>query len=659
MPLPSHITYREVDMNNDTSTTLGTTIRTAIRGSAGRALFIALAAACVSLVSAPAALAQATNQSPTGGQGPGTAVTQGGSTAGAAQPKSGFSCGAGMSWVVDGGIAKCKVPDAAGVPGATCSGVSNYTAGQCRFDLPAAGHGVTVSAQNTRSGYSGALSITCNNGSWGTPSFTCDGLPSISVQVTPASVTTGSPVTVTWTTTNATSVVYACSGAASYSGSWAINGSTGFATPNVGTVNCTATATGPAGSSTPYAFSWTVNAAAATPANCGGAATVYGNCVISVGFVAHGTSVQGTNVMPGYTGSGSATCFNGTTIWSSLTCSSNSATSNCPATVYSDGSCSYSIPALSHGANGQGNVVAPAGYTGYIYASCNNGSRSYWGNTCTSGGSPGPVPCGGSSTSHGSCAFSVGALADGQSTLVNTYSAGQSGTATATCSSGTVSWSGASCAVSAGPASCPATPNYAYGNCLFDVPLTPSGASAGPISNKAAGYSGSLSGTCSNGTWIGVSATCTSYATDCNPTSTTYGACTYNVPYTPAGATSVGSVVAPGGYTGSLNASCNNGTFSYSGQTCTSPAAACTVGSATVPHGARLISNSPLAIAWFGGIGGTNYMWMTTYRCAPQPNSIIFRIGRGDEFQCTNGVLTSLGGQWACTRNFGDGWEYL
>jgi hypothetical protein len=167
----------------------------------------------------------------------------------------------------------------------------------------------------------------------------------------------------------------------------------------------------------------------------------------------------------------------------------------CSATVMPSGACSFSFPAST---SRSVPVVANTtpGYTGTAQASCTSGVWSALiGPSCSAN------PCSATAHTYGACSFSVPALASGGASGMSNTTAGYTGSSTASCSLGTLSYSGESCAA-VPPPTCPAGTLGWGTSCNASVGVTSNGGSP-TLTNAVAGYTGSAQFTCNAGTWNG------------------------------------------------------------------------------------------------------------------------------------------------------------
>jgi len=153
------------------------------------------------------------------------------------------------------------------------------------------------------------------------------------------------------------------------------------------------------------------------------------------------------------------------------------------------------------------------GYTGSSTATCSAGTLSFSGEACGAI----PVNCSGGTISWGaSCSASVGATANAASVTLTNATSGYSGSAQFTCNNG--SWAGPytpSC--TANPLPCSAgTVGWGSG-CGGSLPATASGSGA-TVTNTTALYAGSATYACSNGGWTLGTNSCTPPSCPAAPT---------------------------------------------------------------------------------------------------------------------------------------------
>jgi hypothetical protein len=178
---------------------------------------------------------------------------------------------------------------------------------------------------------------------------------------------------------------------------------------------------------------------------------------------------------------------------------SSASAASCSAQTLSQGYCSFPFPATSSGSTPL--VASTAtGYTGTSSATCTNGT---WGSlasttTCL------PAACAATIATSGSCSYPIPAINSGQSSTVATTTANYTGSDTATCNAGALSFSNPSCTL---PTPC------AAGTVTWSDPAAGTGATcsasvvATPVgSNVTLDYSGATAlgraqFTCTNSVW--------------------------------------------------------------------------------------------------------------------------------------------------------------
>lgn len=336
------------------------------------------------------------------------------------------------------------------------AGTVNWGAG-CGGPIGALSNGASAVATNNVAGRTGSATATCTNGVLST-SGTCNVITDCPAQA------------VTWNTSCTGSVGALTDG----------NAATVTNTASNYTGSVTATCTG--GSIVTSAGT------CSSTAGCNAQTTTWNtNCSAAVGALSHGGSAGVTNTASGYTGSGTASCSGGVL----TTTGSCSAVSNCaPQTFAWNTNCSGTTGTINHGSNALVTNTA-GGYSGSVTATCTNGSLSPSGGSCTAVAGN----CASQAVSWGSgCSATAGALNHGDSsgTLANTAS-GFTGSATATCNNGTSTASG-TC-----NANCAAQTVSWNTNCSGSANAINHGANE-TVTNSASGYNGSATATCSNGT---------------------------------------------------------------------------------------------------------------------------------------------------------------
>lgn len=302
----------------------------------------------------------------------------------------GFACADGNGWVMRDGVAVCGVPSAPSPMMASCSAVASVPGvGACRHDLPAAGHGVTVAAPNKTPGYMGTLSITCNNGAWGTPTASCQAGPTLAISQGPSPVVQGNTYTFSWTTTDAVGGTLNCSGANPLSASIEPTSSRSLTAMNIGTTTCSLVMTGPGGTTPMQTFTWESRGAADCPAET----IASGSCSYTLPITPSGQTAVAATSTTGYSGSVSASCSDGVWTYGASTCSQVApppppppappppAPTNCDAQVMTytrlGTTCEFPIAPLTHG--GQSGLVLSntANTLGSAMASCTNGTLNF------------------------------------------------------------------------------------------------------------------------------------------------------------------------------------------------------------------------------------------------------------------------------------------
>ncbi len=469
----------------------------------------------------------------------------------------GFNCAPGTAWTNDGGVARCSIPAAPSTPMAPCAAVVNYTGvGVCRFDLPAVGHGVTVSAPNKLVTHIGQVSVTCNNGAWGVPTGSCIPKPTIAVSAGAGPIVVGETYSWSWSTTDATSTSFACTGANPTSGTLGTSGSRSVGAVSPGVTSCSMTATGPGGTTAPYEWSWT----ARLPYDCSATSFAQGACSYSIPWSASGGVVGGSNVSPGYSGTVTASCYDGVFSFGAASCDPLPPV-DCAAATHSSGACSFNVPAILNGGNATVSTFTP-GHTGSVTASCSNGSLSFGGASCA------PLPptgCSASTRTVGSCSFDVPPLTSGASASPSNTTPGFTGSLTATCTNGSVAFTNEICNALP-PSDCGAT-SHRVGACVYAVPAIANGNSQA-AGNITPGHSGSVTASCSGGSLSFAGATCVvDEPNSCASSTQTYGSCSFNIPGLSSGGSATVTNTVPG-FTGSMTGTCSNGSLSLSGASC-------------------------------------------------------------------------------------------
>jgi len=570
-----------------------------------------------------------------------------------------------MTYTVVDGMARCTVPQTATPTGASCPANANYTYGACVYSVVGAAHGGIVSAPDKTAGYSGLVSLTCNNGSWTqNPPVTCNPDP-CSATTTTANVCTYSVPA----TASGTSVGGVLTAPGSYTGG--ITGSCNLGSWSFGGATCTPP----------------------PPANCGATTMTVGACVYPMPGAINATSQTASNSTPGYAGSIVGTCSDGTWTQSGATCTlippppppppvvvipppappppppvvvippppppPPVVFAPCSATMLTSGGCTYPLPGIGHGASATASNTAP-NYTGSITGTCTNGTWSAGAATCAFIPPPPPppppvfAPCGATTPVWNGCSYPLAAIAHGASTTSINTAAGFLGGLNASCNNATWTLSGATCIPIPKNNCAQAKVFDSTGTCSYWLSATLHGGS-NTASNIVPNYTGSITGTCNNGSWsksgeicnldgggcaspdnrfgetgaclvsqtcsgsdlyvehagghthvIANSSLCTGSPpppppppamANCAATTRTYSACTYSMPAIAHGA-SVTPVTSTTGYTGNITGTCTNGSWTFNSPTCdpmAPPVASC-------PRATRYWTNtSSNVVAWFQG----------------------------------------------------------
>jgi prepilin-type N-terminal cleavage/methylation domain-containing protein len=244
--------------------------------------------------------------------------------------------------------------------------------------------------------------------------------------------------------------------------------------------------------------------------NCvAGTATWGAGCSASHGAITSGTSLPNmANTAAGYTGQADITCSGaGVVGTTNATCTPMANCNGQTAQWGAGGVCARTLGSLAHGAT-QTISNSNSGYSGTADVTCNNGSLSYANTICD----PVPLDCTGQTVSWGSgCQTNVGPLSNGASDgpYSNTAS-GYSGTTNVSCSNGTVTPTGSSC-----NQNCPSgTTSWGTSNVCNGTHAALNHSASTAVSNASAGYTGSVTLSCTNGTLSQSSATCTTCLAD-------------------------------------------------------------------------------------------------------------------------------------------------
>ncbi len=225
-------------------------------------------------------------------------------------------------------------------------------------------------------------------------------------------------------------------------------------------------------------------------------ASYLGNCTL----LATGHNQSATRSCTSGSGSCSGTCSNGA--WTGI---SNSCTSSCDGRTTNN----CDLDGTDHGLS-DGNCTA--GYTGNCSYICSNAQWQESSNTCTAVPvTPDPESC--DAGTVGICTFSSEGN-HGDSGVSGSCTAGYTGSCTGSCSDGSWSVTGNTCTavpVTPDPESCDAG---TVGTCTFSS--EGNHGDSGVSGSCTAGYTGSCTGSCSDGSWSVTSNTCITEPTSCN-----------------------------------------------------------------------------------------------------------------------------------------------
>jgi len=344
----------------------------------------------------------------------------------------GFNCDPSMSYKMDAGVAKCAIAISATPVGAACAPQANFASGACRYDVPGAPNGGTSNAPNKTAGYTGSVSMTCTNGSWGGTSVTC--VPDAPVPVPCAATTlfSGSCSYPVPATADGGSLV-AANAMPGYTGSTTAQCTTGVWS----TSGATCVPVGPPPPPPP-------------PTPCAAQVVFSGACGYALPAKLDGASITVGTATAGYTGSISALCTSGTWSTSGATCAPVGPPpppppASCGATTVGSGSCSYNIPGTTSGSNSTGANTA-AGFTGSATLHCASGIWSAVGSTCTATAPPSPPPaCLAKIHTSGACSYPLPTTASGASIFASNTTPAYTGGVNASCVAGAWSIGAATC----------------------------------------------------------------------------------------------------------------------------------------------------------------------------------------------------------------------
>ncbi len=426
--------------------------------------------------------------------------------------------------------------------GSSSWGPNNYCAGS----YSALGHGQSQNFGNSRTGYTGGATASCSDGTLTFSNQSCGGNPCTSSRTTWASGSCGGnvPTIDSGTSTTVTNDQSGYTGSAGVSCEGAVLTASGSPTCNANP--CTGTF-----------LSWG------------------GNCGANFPSTASSTTQSRGNVFTGYTGGADFQCFAGSWAYASGYCTANP----CDAQRGTWASCGANVPALNSGqTSSPSNDVG--GYSGSATFSCNAGSLSASGESCSANACPA------SRGNWGSCGVNVPQLNSGQSANYGSDVAGYSGSATFSCSAGTRSISNDSCSAN----SCPSTTLSWGDGCSAAATNTASG-QAPSLTNSAANRTGSATFSCTTGNWAYQSGSCQRTDNGCPGGPYNWGgSCSGNYPnMNHTDNLNVGNNTA--NYTGTANLTCSNGAVSLGANSCaptTNPCPGGTFnwgGSCSAPYG--------------------------------------------------------------------------
>jgi hypothetical protein len=425
---------------------------------------------------------------------------------------------------------------------------------QCTGPTGVMDDGHSMSVMNTRAGYAGTATFTCANGTISTTNSNCKrictattanwsaGSSNCSASIPGGTITQGTPVPVSYS-----------NGGVSGSGQAICNSNGSITVPSGSCGN-----------------------------DCGNQTVSWGTgCTATATARPHDGTTNVTNTSVNFVGSATATCTNG-----SFT-ASGSCVAKCTAgsSVSWGGHCSASLSGpLDEGATV--NVTNTAGnYTGSTNVTCNASGQV----VPTSGSSCTPsAPCDPNTITWGSCSGPIGSMVHGATATVANTAGGWSGNVNVQCNNG--SWQkqpGESCTIVYNDCSGGQTVSWGSG-CSATAPAMAHNGAAQTVNNAASGRIGTANVTCNNGTPT-ASGNC---YVNCDPQTVSWGSgCSGSVgALSHSGSTTVTNTA--GGYTGTVNVSCNNNTISPSGGTCEVANTACgPIGSAYAWNGSSWVAS--------------------------------------------------------------------
>lgn len=287
------------------------------------------------------------------------------------------------------------------------------------------------------------------------------------------------------------------------------------------------------------------------------------SCTGSIAEVPDGTVIVVSDISGPATGSVTVHCSAGVLTQSSPDCEAPGA--DCPATAVNwtvDAACAGNVAGTTpHGATTASIANTTGGRTGTATFTCSSGSLNV---------NPGAV-CGDNCaagtanwTGTASCTSAHGALNHGASVTISDSTAPGLGNVTMTCTNGAPpSQSAATCT----PAGCGATTLSWGAGCSRAVTAQSSGYSAG-VTNSASGFTGTGTAACTDGAWSVASPVCNANCTAQAVSWTVSGqTCNQSVGALAHGAAATISDAVPA-TTGGVTVTCANGTLNQSGATC-------------------------------------------------------------------------------------------
>lgn len=316
---------------------------------------------------------------------------------------------------------------------------------------------------------------------------------------------------------------------------------------------------------TAQAVNWTV-----TTSTCGG----------SVAELADGESVVVSDTSGGVTGSVIVTCNSGELVQNNLSCSGTPL--NCSGTVNwtVDAACSANAAATLHGAT-RAVTNSTAGRSGTATFICDDGTftlsptpSAVCGNNC-------PANTANWTVGGKNCTAAHGVINHASSTTATDSAPVDTGNVSLTCTNGLISQSGAACSTTG----CGAA-TLSWGSCTANVGGPQSNGFSTSLTNTAAGYTGTATATCTMGAW-GLSGT--SCNQNCAAQALNWTVSGQNCSQSVGGAVhgTVSTVTdAVQNSTGSITATCNNGTWNTSSPSCATNCTGTAWG--TVSHGASV-----------------------------------------------------------------------